>query len=276
MIIQSNPVDKQHSQKRYVIKLDEHLELVEQLAQSFGNDTFSKPQPLKEFLYVCRWHDKGWQDFDENPLLDSATGLPYNLIETPLPILLSTSARSPEHNEAIHPYCGLLDSMHVWGLYNGRFGMSDKVLIDSIPKEYQVLANLVMDNERQRQVRLIEKLSKDPETAPWVEESSLFANYKALQFFDTLALYFNCTHYSDRKTTIFENVPVSSHKDVEVTVIPVADNIYKVKPFPFLKSGFHASFKGRFLCPISNKEKIDTRKIMRDTPVEREEFTLIA
>ncbi|MDP6843831.1 MAG: DUF3891 family protein [Rhodospirillales bacterium] len=130
MIIQSVP-EGQESGKRFVIKLAEHLELVGQFAENFGNDRFQAPEPREEFLYVCRWHDKGWQDLDDNPPLNPDSGLPYNLVETPLPVILLTSARSPEHNEARHPYCGLIDSMHIWGLYNGRYGMSDNVPLNS-------------------------------------------------------------------------------------------------------------------------------------------------
>ena len=75
--------------------------------------------------YVCRWHDRGWRDLDENPPLDPRTGLPYHLGETPIEITMLTSATSPHHNEAVHPYCGLLDSMHITGLYHGRYGLSD-------------------------------------------------------------------------------------------------------------------------------------------------------
>ena len=66
-------------------------------------------------------------------------------METPLPIILLTSARSPEHNEAANPYAGLIDSMHIWGLYNGRYGMSDKVLIDLIPDEHRTLADAMLN-----------------------------------------------------------------------------------------------------------------------------------
>ena len=55
---------------------------------------------------------------------DDATGLPYNLVETPAEHITVTSRRSPEFNERHHAYCGLLSSMHSWGLYNGRYGLS--------------------------------------------------------------------------------------------------------------------------------------------------------
>ena len=65
-----------------------------QFAENFGNDTFARPEPRDYFLYACRWHDKGWKDLDDNPPLDPGTGLPYNLVETPIPIITLTGCRS--------------------------------------------------------------------------------------------------------------------------------------------------------------------------------------
>lgn len=275
MIIQSVSED-QNSDKRYVMKLAEHLELVEQFAENFGNDAFASPEPREEFLYVCRSHDKGWQDMDDNPPLNPNTGLPYNLVETPLPVILLTSARSPEHNEAVHPYAGLIDSMHIWGLYNGRYGMSDKVLIDMIPDEHRLLADTMLNNEFQRQTRLKATMAADPRTAAWVEEGPLFANYKILQFFDTLALYFNCTHAGARGETVFENVPLNPETDTSVTVRAIDENIYSLDPYPFRQSGLEVSYQGRYLSPLDAGADPDMAAIMRDTPLERQSANLVA
>ena len=275
MIIQSAP-EGQESDKRFAMKLAEHLELVGQFAEYFGNDKFAEPEPREEFLYVCRWHDKGWQDLDDNPPLDPDTGLPYNLVETPLPIILMTSARSPEHNEAHHPYCGLIDSMHIWGLYNGRYGMSDKLLIDMIPDEHRMLADGMLNNEFQRQTRLKATLSEDSRTAAWIEEGPLFANYKILQFFDTFALYFNCIHAAARGEASFENVPLDSATDATVTVRKVDSDTYSLDPYPFRESGLEVSYAGRYLAPMDAGSEPDMAAVMRDTPLERQSATLVA
>jgi len=274
MIIQSPPCNENEN-RRFVIKLAEHLELVGQLAETYGNSEFEIPAPREEFLYVCRWHDKGWQDLDDNPPLDRDTGLPYNLVETPLPIIILTSARSPEHNESVSPYCGLIDSMHIWGLYNGRYGMSDKVLIDIVPEEYKLLAKSMLENEFQRQNRLKAKLSSDPQTAAWVEDSALFMNYKILQFFDTLALYFNCTHGSQREQAKFSNVPQNKLSDATITISPVDEFTYSLDPYPFRNDNMEIVFNGRYLDPIDPDTKPDMAMIMSETPTESQRAILV-
>ena len=275
MIIQTQAEERKDG-ARFAITLDEHLQLASQFAENFGNDTFARPEPRDYFLYACRWHDKGWKDLDDNPPLDPETGLPYNLVETPIPIITLTGCRSPEYNEAHHAYCGLLDSMHIWGLYNGRYGLSDKVLIDIVPEQYRLAADTMLSTERQRQERLTAVLQDDPDTAPWVEEERLFANYKALQFFDTFALYFNCVHPAGRGESTFANVPRGVDDDVSVEVRALGDGVYSLDPYPFRDDGLEVSFTGRHLAPFGADDKPDMAAVMRETPRERQSARLIA
>ena len=104
--------------------MHEHTALCAQFARAFGNAQFEPLSPLDLMIYVVGHHDAGSAEFDRNPAPDERTGLPYNLIETPIRYLAVTSQRSPDFNERHHPYCGLISSMHSWGLYNGRYGLS--------------------------------------------------------------------------------------------------------------------------------------------------------
>jgi len=129
MMIQTAP----DGAPRFAILMDEHTALAAQFARAFGNERFEPVQPRDLMLYVIEHHDKGWASYDAAPKTDPKTGLPYNLVDTPAEDITRTSAASPDFNEKKHPYCGLLSSMHSWGLYNGRYGLSDKVLINTIP-----------------------------------------------------------------------------------------------------------------------------------------------
>jgi len=144
-----------------------------------------------------------------------------------------------------------MSSMHSWGLYNGRYGMSDKVLLNDLAADNRSLAEPMLDGERARQQRLRAQLAADPATAPWVEESHLFQNYKQLQFFDTLALYFNCTHADARVATSFPHVPVDAQSDVEVAIAPAGDGVYALTPYPFDRDELTLTFRGRYLAPVA-------------------------
>src|SRR6516225_7576157 len=176
MIIQTAPA----GQPRLAIMMYEHTALCGQFARAFGNDAFEPLVPLDPMVYVISHHDAGWLEFDRDPVTDPKTGLPYNLNETPAEYITVTSRLSPDFNERQHPYCGLISSMHSWGLYNGRYGLSNLVLIDRIPEHDRPIAVRMLDGELARHQRLKEEIGKDGRTSGWLDEKKIFQNYKQL------------------------------------------------------------------------------------------------
>ncbi len=245
MIVQSAPPGEPH----LVMTMAEHTALAGAFAEAFGNDDFEAVEPRAEMLFVVANHDRGWADWDASEEFDPETGLPYNLTDTPLEKITGTSSASPDFNERHHPFCGLISSMHSWGLYNGRYGMSDKVLIEAIDPGLRPVVDAMLDGELARQERLKAELAADPASAPWIEDDRLFQNYKQLQFFDTLALYFNRGHEGSRQISEFSHVPGNSRRDVTVTVTPLGQATYKLAPYPFAESGIAFTFGGRYLAP---------------------------
>jgi hypothetical protein len=253
MMIQPAP----QGSARFISTMAEHNDLCGQFARAFGNAEFERPEPWDEVLYAIAHHDRGWDAFDANPALDEKSGFPRGLGTAPIAGGLETTRRSPDFNEARHAYCGLLASMHCWGLYNARYGYSDfraqKGGSTSIPvpPAQADAAKKVLDAELARQARLKERLAADPRTAPWVEESRLMQNYKLLQFFDTLALYFNLRHESERAEEAFLHVPKSRTTDTTVTVRPRGGGGYAMNPFPFAGARMEARCKGRYFEAVA-------------------------
>lgn len=269
MIVQSAP----QGQPSFVITMDQHTAFAGALARVFGNDRFEAVEPRAEMLYVIDHHDAGWRSLDAKAPSNPETGLPYHLVQTPFAMIVETSAASPEFNSREHPFCGLLSSMHSWGLYNGRYGMSEMVLLDSLADENRARADAMLHGEEARQALLKERLAADPETASWVEEPRLFQSYKQLQFFDTLALYFNCSPAGERGEEQFTHVPLDAERDVTVRVEPVADDTYAFAPFPFARSGIELSFEGRYLSPSSAAKSLVEELVAR--PLERQGVCLV-
>lgn len=272
MILQTAP----QGQPRFAIKMDEHSTLAGEFAKAFGNDGFARSEPYDLLVYVVTHHDKGWVNYDGAPKTDPRTGFPYNLVETPAEDITPTSAGSPDFNERRHPYCGLLSSMHSWGLYNGRYGTSDYVLINTIPPQQRYLADRMLERELERQARLKATLASDPRTAPWIEDRRLFQNYKRLQFFDMLALYFNRTHEAGRGEMQFVYVPADVDKDATITIRPVGKGAYGLSPYPFAADGVEFSFSGRYIEPVHVAGETDWAPILASKPTEWQHLKLIA
>ncbi len=278
MMIQTAPPGEPH----FLCSMREHNALCGQFVRAFGNGGFERCEPYEEMVHAVSHHDYGWDAFDRNPVLDERTGLPCGIGTAPVPGGTDTGRRSADVNEAHHPYCGLLASMHSWGLYHGRYGFSEFRVrpggSTSIPvaddDRAEVDEMLAGEIARQQQIRAA--LAADPVTAPWVEETRLVQNYKLLQFFDTLALYFNLRHESDRGIETYVHVPRDAETDASVTLTPVGGGVYALDPFPFAGDRVEAVCSGRYLFPYrSGEAPVDLAAALADRPTERQIYTLV-
>lgn len=271
MIIQTAP----EGIPRRAVMMYEHTALCLQFANAFGNERFACLEPYDAMVFVISNHDAGWLEYDRNPRVDSSTGLPYDLIETPPESIVSTSRLSPEFNQRQNAYCGLISSMHSWGLYNGRYGLSKLVLLDRIAQAERPLVDQMLDGELARQKRLKDELALDSRFISYLGGNKIFQNYKALQFVDTLALYFNRVHPSLRGQQTFEHVPLSEDQDISVTIRPVGDNTYALSPFPLRTQGAEFGFSGRRIVAADGARRGGWPAALAELPTEWETFRLI-
>jgi hypothetical protein len=119
------------------------------------------------------------------------------------------------------------------------------------------------------------EIAKDAQTAKWIEAEHLFQNYKQLQFFDTLALYFNRTHPSQRAEQAFEHVPANARQDVNVTIRPRQPGIYEVSPYPFAANAAEFAFAGRPIEPRQHQDGAGWLPVLRGAPTRWESFRLV-
>lgn len=270
MIIQTAPEGKLN----FAIEQPDHTRTCGQLARAFGNADFAQPTPRDLVVYIVEHHDEGWAPIDALREQSPATGLPHHLTQTPIQYLIQTSHGSPEFNEKHHAYCGLLSSMHTYGLFNGRYGLSDFIFIDKIPHEYKASADAMLASELARQARLKGDLGADPASQAWIEETALFNNYKLLQFFDTLALYFHTTHTAGRKEGKFLNVPDGTGMDHTVAIAPCEDGSYALSPWVFEGDTFEISVEGRYIT--AQPQGTDFKSIFDNTPKEKQVCKLVS
>jgi uncharacterized protein DUF3891 len=272
MIIQTAPA----GEPRRAIMMHEHTALAGQFARAFGNDGFAPIEPADEMTYVIAHHDAGWSAFDRDPATDEKTGLPYNLVETPVAQIARTSAGSPDFNQRHHPYCGLISSMHSWGLYNGRYGISNLVLIEKIAPHERPVAEGMLAGELARQERLKAEIAQDPQASAWLDQRHVFQNYKQLQFCDTLALYFNRVHAAARGEQTFTHVPRNADEDAAVTIRPLGASAYALAPYPFATNAAEFAFAGRAIVPHQHEQPGGWPAVLREAPTEWECFRLVA
>jgi len=252
MMTQTAPEGEPH----FVNTMREHTAMCGQMARAFGNDRFEPPAPFAEVVHLVENHDRGWDDYDRNPGLDPATRLPYIMARTPAPDAVKTNRGSPDFNEAYHPYCGLLSSMHSFGLYNGRYGFSRFVVRTQATTAIEVatpnraLIDAMLAHEEARQARLKATLGAATATRDWVADRHLFQNYKQLQFFDTVSLYFHLRYAGARGEQVYVHVPMNAEADATLTLRKVDERVYSLDPYPFGCDRLTLTCRGRYVEPF--------------------------
>lgn len=281
MMVQPAPKGEQH----FLCSMREHNALCGQFVKAFGNEQFERCEPFEEMAYVVSHHDNGWDQFDAAPELDPKTGLPCGIgASAPASGSGITGRLSAEVNEDHDPYCGLLASMHSWGLYNERYGFSDFRVRPggslSVPTpESGPVRELVLgmlSGEVDRQNRLKDEVGGVGERHDWVDEAHVVQNYKQLQFFDTLALYFHLRHEDERGEEVFINVPMTAAQDATITATPKGDGVFALDPFPFAGDRLEVTCSGRYLTPYAEGEAPDDLAAALDAlPPAGQTYTLI-
>lgn len=258
---------------RVVLQKD-HSDLAAAFSQRFGNGRFSPLEPRELMEYLVRNHDRGWDSVDERIERNAKTRLPYHLVQTPLDLLLETGPASVGYNAAVHPYAGLLVAMHAWGLFNGRYGLSDKIAIDMFAGEDHHRAVKMLESLLVKQRELRMECEKDEYLRPYLSEDRLMLNYKALQFFDTLSLYFNEAAGIQGEQTTFVNVPQDSTHDVSIALTPLGQKHYRLDPYPF--EGQKNQFSMRYYeVPLLDQD-VNYQIVFHEVPVKIETLTLVA
>ena len=278
MMVQTAP-DREPS---FVVTMKEHMDICGQLARAYGNDAFQPLSPYEEVLYVVENHDRGWDEYDLNPGIDPDTRLPFLMSRTPAVQSVKTNKGSPDFNEEHHPYCGLLSSMHTWGLYNKRYGYTQFVVRTrnsvSIPvaNPNRDMVDTMLAGEVERQSRMKGRLVQNEATRAWLKENVLFQNYKQLTFFDTLSLYFHLYHATERGEEVYVHVPMTPDADTNVTVRKISDDVYGLDPFPFAGDTVKLTCRGRYVTPFAPEFPADkVGATLRSLPTDLQTYTLV-
>jgi hypothetical protein len=275
MIVQSAPAGPQGraDEPRLVLTMQEHTATAGTLARHFGgSDGFDRLHPHDLVVDLVTEHDRGWVEVDAAAPRQPGSGLPWSIYQTPISISIATGPRSIDHNESRHPYRGLLSSMHIVGLHTGRYGLDREPMIDQMSRDAQALLEPMIAAERQRQDRLTDSLSADPDIAPWMGDA-LLRNYKALQFFDRLALWLQVTHPTGREATTIARVPTTGNDDTTVTVTPLDAERVLLDPFPLDTDPLTITIAGRWLAP--QPEEVDLAAALASAPTAAQTVTLV-
>lgn len=156
-----------------------HAWLSGQLAQHWGYDNTSRPQPYQPVIIATTMHDSAWLEKDNSAILN-ADKQPLNFIEPELDYVESMYGRCVSNAMQIDPYAGVLVNRHVQTIYHSRKTHKR----DPIERLQPLLAELVTQENH-----AIEQMIKHPVYQHYIDSATLNHNYRIVRTCDLLSLF---------------------------------------------------------------------------------------
>lgn len=200
----------------------DHSRLVGQLAAHWGNRDFATPTPYESVVRAATYHDYGWLRYETVPLLNAETGVPYSFLEVPLNTKqLGGYQWALDWIWEIDPYAGMIVNMHRTGLWKSRYETIKHPMGYNLKNPSQEIGKFIERNE-----------ARQKEGRATLDDGNLSTNYKLMQVWDLLGLYFCCQEpYDD----FIDPVPTRYDGDssVKLTMKPVGERKVQFSPYPF-------------------------------------------
>lgn len=216
-------VRKEADGQLLLIGQTDHSRLVGQIGAHWGNDRFAVPRPFDSVARAAAYHDYGWLRYETAPILKSEPGETPGFRDVPGgPAQLASYQWCIDWLSAIDPYAGLIVGMHRTGLWRGRYDT-----ISHPENSARKLAPAIEEFVTRNEARQEEERKRFDATEVWT-------NYRLLQVWDLLGLYFCC---QDPIEDHIEPVPLDYAGDAAGTtrlaLRPLSNRKVAFDPFPF-------------------------------------------
>jgi hypothetical protein len=248
----------------------DHGDLAEQFVLAWGNDRLAPPARHASAAIAAKRHDDGWAVWERAVALDPRNGRPCNFVDVPIEIHLAFYRACIETVGNQDAYAGLLLSMHCGGLYSGRHGT-------------QPSFSMTFASEAQEPVDqfVAEQAGAQPamRAALGVSEDEAWTDYKFLQVFDRLSLYFCRMDVENGEPDTIGPVPLGpggdgEAGDADIRIEPIAPWHVRMDPFPFAQSPARFTLLRRVLPKETWSSDEEFRAAFRAADVERVEITV--
>jgi hypothetical protein len=237
----------------YVSLQEDHAELSAQFAAHWGNDQFAKLRPYKTMVFATTYHDSGYREWEGNPPVNPAKGRPYAHREE-IPAFEGVELRAYSKNvewlRSQDPYAALLVSMHRTGLWKNRYDVFTSPK-GRLRERSDAIKAAMKDMEAKQQE---DKALLAAGNAGF--DNELWVNYRALQVYDLLSLYFCCDGYDGNdqfKEDLLAPIRLryDSKEEVGLRIAPAGTRSVRMAPYPFDISPLQVAVRARLVPPGS-------------------------
>ncbi len=215
-----------------IVLQPDHGVLAGQFAAQWGGSAVGTPANHASLQVAARRHDDGWAIWEREPTINAGTPKPTGFLEVAVPSHLTFYRACIAAVAEQDTYAGLLVSMHGSGIYTGRYGTQPGLGLKQSAEYPELIGAFVAEQEAWQAEQV---------TALGVPDAERWANYKLLQVFDRLAIYFSLQDLEQGHSEVIAPVPAAGGSEVELSLEPVKPWHVRMSPFPFATNG-DASF----------------------------------
>jgi hypothetical protein len=208
----------------------DHAHLAGQLAEHWGAGGFAAIAPRDELLWAIYHHDDGWREWDREPGVNTATGVPRQFTEMEPAETREIWTKSIAAAAERGPLEGYLVAGHFCRL--GRRGTAGK---EHDPL-WQPFVQFLDDYE----ARSLQWLGHWQAAAATNTPQLALAALDQLQFFDTFSLWFCCSESTDREV-------VDTPASIDLTITPRGTFQVGLSPWPMTVNAIELSTAGRLI-----------------------------
>lgn len=266
----------------HLITQPDHAHLSGQLARRLGNDRFA---PVDETVATAiAMHDAGWPLHDDAPTLNSLHQ-PRDVFESTREIALPVWTASADRAQAVHPYAGLLVSLH--GLALSVFATSQAErkheTFDLAHVKAKFAVNQFQHHEFERQERIRKQIGMRTDlpltfglAAAGIDpaEDLLRSNFRLLQAMDMLSLAICCTQ---PPAPVTQDVhPRPGQSPVRLSLTRKEADLLLVDPWPFDRPRLTFEVPARRLAAHAYEYEETFQAVYAAAPTEMLSLTLAA
>jgi hypothetical protein len=247
-----------------LIPQTDHSRFVGQLAAHWGNQDFAPLEPFESVVRAATFHDYGYLKWEPDPDVDEGNGEPYQFRSMPFSMRqLDAYQWCIDWLYSIDSYSGVLVSRHRTGLWKGRYGTITYPTAFNPPNLHPEITAFIERNENWQ-----------AEALPSEAQPTFQTNYRLLQTWDLLGLYFGCQEPCDDS---IEPVPTTYAADdpgVKMTMRPAGDRRVVFEPYPFDKRGLKVQIASRRVPQASFESSAAFRRAFYQAEQSLLEYTL--
>ena len=199
-------------------------------------------------------HDDGWAVWERAPMVEPETGTPVNFLAVQVPSHLAFYRAAIAAITEEDAYAGLLVSMHGAGIYSQRYGTDPGLKLEHEDAVRDQVEAFVAEQEAGYEERM---------AAIGVDDERRWADYRLLQLYDRLCLYF-----------CMRDVEAGEEAElVDYRLEPLGSWRVRMTPFPFAESPARFMLLRR-VVPKREWGLADFRRALRDQEPARTEITI--